>query len=82
MYSACVLCPDFNRSIWEELMPQSRRVSVTVQACYNATRSIVKEEGKLLRQSSESPPALLPESFTLAKDWLLQQQKPAVKPFT
>ena len=73
--------PDFNRTmlaVWEELwesMPQSGKVGVTVQGLLQRYKERCRQERKRPRQSSESPPALLPVSFALAKDWLLKQQK-------
>ena len=73
--------PDFNRSmlaIWEELwhsMPQSGRVRVTVNSLLQRYKERCRNERKRPRDSSESPPALLPVSFAQAKDWLLRQQK-------
>jgi len=73
--------PNFNSTmlaVWEELwhsMPQSGRVSVTVNALLQHYKEPCRAERKRQRDSSESPPALLPVSFALAKDWLLKQQK-------
>lgn len=57
------------------MMPQSGRVSVTVQGLLQRYKERCRQERKRPRQSSDSPPALLPVSFALAKDWLLKQQK-------
>ena len=73
--------PDFNSSmlaIWEELwnsMPQSGKVSITVHSLLQQYKERCRVERKRPHQSSASPPALLPVSFALAKDWLLRQQK-------
>ena len=73
--------PDFNSSmlaIWEELwhsMPQSGRVSVTVNSLLQRYKERCRAERKRPRHSGDSPPALLPVSFAQAKDWLLRQQK-------
>ena len=73
--------PDFNSSmlaIWEELwhsMPQSGRVSVTVNSLLQRYKEHCRAERKRLQHSGDSPPALLPISFAQAKDWLLRQQK-------
>ena len=60
-------------------MPQSSRVSVTVQGLLQRYRERCREEMNRPRTSSESPPALLPVSFALAKDWLFKQQKASSK---
>ena len=73
--------PDFNSSmlvIWEEMwhsMPQSCTISVTVHGLLQQYRKRCRAKRKRPRDASESPPALLPISFALAKDWLLKQQK-------
>ena len=73
--------PDFNSSmlaIWEKLwhsMPQSGRVSVTVNSLLQCYKEHCRAERKRLRHSAESPPALLSVSFAQAKDWLLRQQQ-------
>ena len=73
--------PNFNNSmlaIWDELwhsMPQSGKVGVTVNALLQRYKERCREERKRPRQSSESPPALLPVSFAQAKDWILKQQR-------
>ena len=56
-------------------MPQSGKVSVTVKTLLQHYKEQCRAKRKRLRESSESPPALLPVSFALAKDWLLEQQK-------
>ena len=67
--------PDFNntmQSVWEELwhaMPGSGGVSV-VSTILQQYKVHCMAERKRPRDSSESPPALLPVSFALAKDWL------------
>ena len=63
--------PDFNSSmlaVWEELWPQSGKVSATVN-------TLCRAERKRLQDLAETPLALLPVSFVQAKDWLLRQQK-------
>lgn len=76
--------PDFNSSmlsIWEKLwhsMPQSGRVSVSVNTLLQHYKERCRAERKRPRESSESP--LLPVSFALAKDWLLKQQKAQSEP--
>lgn len=73
--------PDFNStmlSVWEELwhlMPQSGKVSVTVNSLLQHYKEYCTDERKRPRDASESPAALLPVSFAQAKDWLLKQQK-------
>ena len=70
--------PDFNSSmlaIWEELWPQSGRVSITVNSLLQRYKECCTAERKRPRHSSESPAALLPVSFAQAKNWLLRQQK-------
>ena len=73
--------PDFNSSmlaIWEELwhsMPQSGKVGVTVNSLLQRYKERCRAQRKRPRHPSASPPALLPVSFALAKDWLLKQQK-------
>ena len=70
--------PDFNSSmlaIWEEMwhsIPQSGRISVTVYGLLQQYRERCRAERKRPRDASESPPALLPVSFALAKDWAAQ----------
>lgn len=72
--------PDFNSgmlAIWEELqdsMPK-RKIGVTVHELLKLYQEHCRAERKRPRSSSESPPALLPVSFALAKDWVLRQQK-------
>ena len=56
-------------------MPQSGKISVTVNNPLQQYKQRCRAQRKRLRISSESPPALLPVSFAQAKDWLLQQQK-------
>jgi len=56
-------------------MPQSGRVSVTINTLLQQYKERCRAERKQQHDSSESPPALLPVSFALAKDWLLKQQK-------
>ena len=71
----------FNSSmlaIWEELwhsMPQSGRVSITVNNLLQRYKERCRAERKRPRHSADGPPALLPVSFAQAKDWLLRQQK-------
>ena len=73
--------PDFNSTmlaIWEELwhsMPQSGKVSATVHELLRLYKQRCTAERNRPRHSSESPPALLPVSFSQAKDWLLRHQK-------
>ena len=73
--------PDFNSSmlsVWEKLwqsMPQSGKINVTVNNLLQQYRKHCRAERKRPRPSSASPPALLPVSFALVKDWLLRQQK-------
>ena len=65
-------------AVWEELwhsMPQSGRVSTTVYALLKEYKKHCLEERRRLQDSDGTPPALLPVSFSQAKDWLLQQQK-------
>ena len=83
MWHTCVLWeetprvpPNFKSSMLEELwhsMPQSGRVSVTVNSLLQRYKEHCRAERKRLRHSAESPPALLPVSFAQAKDWLLKQ---------
>ena len=65
-------------AIWEELwhsMPQSGKISVTVNSLLQQYKERCRAERKRPRDSDEGPPALLPVSFAQAKDWLLKQQK-------
>ena len=76
--------PNFNPSmeaIWEELwdaMPQSGKTGVTVKTLL----AQYKERCRAAREHprEESPPALLPVSFSQAKDWLLRQQRAQSEP--
>ncbi len=79
--------PDFNhgmQAIWEDLwhaMPQSGRVGTTVHTMLQRYRERCQAARKRPRESSQSPPAaLLPVSFSLAKDWLLRQQRAQSEP--
>ena len=56
-------------------MPQSGKVSATVHELLRLYKQRCTAERNRPRHSSESPPALLPVSFSQAKDWLLRQQK-------
>ena len=56
-------------------MPQSSKVSATVNTLLQEYKKHCREERKRLQDSAETPPALLPVSFAQAKDWLLRQQK-------
>ena len=53
----------------------SGRISVTVHDLLQQYRKWCRAKRKRPREASESPPALLPISFALAKDWLPKQQK-------
>ena len=86
MCHACVLWEEtphvFLRTstvaIWEELwhsMPQSGQVSVIIKNLLKTYKERCTAERKRPRHLSESPAPLLPVSFSLAKDWLLKQQK-------
>ncbi len=81
----CIL-PDFNSSmltIWEELwhsMPQSGKVSVTVNSLLQNYKECCRTQRKRPRDSTKSPAALLPVSFAQVKDWLLKQQKALSEP--
>ena len=68
-------CNSAMLTVWKELwhsLPRSGRVSVTVNALLQHYKEWCRAEKKWQRDTSESPPALLPVSFTLAKDWLLK----------
>ena len=73
--------PDFNDSmlaIWEQLwqsMPQSGKISVTVNYLLEKYKEHCRAERKRRHESGEAPPALLPVSFGQAKDWLIKQQR-------
>ena len=56
-------------------MPQSGRVSVTVNSLLQRYKERCRAKRKRPRDSTETPQALLPVSFAQAKDWLLRQQK-------
>lgn len=56
-------------------MPQSGRVSVKVKTLLQQYKEHYTAERKRPRHTSENPAPLLPVSFSLAKDWLLKQQK-------
>ena len=66
--------PDFNNtmlSVWEELwnaMPQSGKIGVTVNSLLQQYKERCVSERKRCRDPSESPAALLPVSFVLAKE--------------
>ena len=73
--------PNFNNtmlSVWNDMwhsMPQSGKISVTVSTLLQRYREHCTAERQQSRHSSESPAALLPVSFSQAKDWLLKRQK-------
>ena len=56
-------------------MPQSSKVSATVNTLLQEYKKHCRDERKRLQDSAETPPALLAVSFAQAKDWLLRQQK-------
>ena len=56
-------------------MPQSGIISATVNTLLKHYKEYCTAERKRLRDSAETPPALLPVSFAQAKDWLLKQQR-------
>ena len=78
--STCVP-PNFNssmREIWEELweaMPQSGKVSVTVQNLLKQYKQRCLAERKEQLCGNRASLTLLPVSFAQAKDWLVKQQK-------
>ena len=61
-------------------MPQSGKVSTTVNNLLQRYKEHCSAERKRRSHSSECPAALLPVSFAQAKDWLLKQQKLASEP--
>ena len=78
--------PHFNKGmleIWEELwhgMPQSGSIGVTVRDLLRKYKERCQAAMKTPHDASQSPPALLPVSYALAKDWLLRQQRTQSKP--
>ena len=78
--------PDFNKGmleIWEELwhgMPQSGSIGVTVRGLLSKYKERCQAAMKTPRDTSQSPPALLPVLYALAKDWLLRQQRTQSEP--
>ena len=56
-------------------MPQTGRAGVVVQTMLERYRERARAERKRTRHANESPPALFPVSFAMAKDWVLDQLK-------